>query len=656
MRRKIKQRFLHQTQIAGHISGRDVPRRVVTALLMVGVCQLSGFGWQGLIAGFCILCLEGVSYPLNRRASQFENRLGLPMAIAIFGANWFAMLSFLSFSVILSQGDALPFVLAGYIWAFGIFVHISNSFALLPLFNWSQMIPASGAVFWMLWNLSQNPVYETQAVYWVMIAVLTGVYIFSTFDTMNRQKATRLALERAQQKANLRMVELERLSRTDSLTGLMNRRAFDEIAQSMMNQHANKQGVTVFSIDLDGFKPINDSYGHDAGDAVLCTVADRLQKVADQDDWVARVGGDEFSVLTARVTSVTQAHQFAARISALLADAIPYNQKLLNVGISIGIARQGPDANTPTELLSQADQAMYLAKQDRDTQVKIYNKAAFPVRPTPQDRLTLLDAMERGQILPHYQPKIHLDTGEIVGFEALSRWQHPTRGLLPPSQFLPLINELSLQGTFMIHAASLVLKDLAALVEDGLNPGHVSINMPEVTLATLVGRQELFALIEQYPNLLPFLTFEITEDVFFARSSEIIRTSINQFRQAGVRISLDDFGTGYASLQHLKELAFDELKLDTGFVRDLGIDPSAKVLIAGLLTMSKGLQVDLIAQGVETQGQRDMLQSMGCTYVQGYYFGAAMPFDETYLRLITNTHSFRRDENLTLQPNRRAAV
>ncbi len=656
MRRMIKQRFLHQTQIAGHISGRDVPKRVVTALLMVGVCQLSGFGWQGLIAGSCVLFLECVTYPLNRRASKFENRLSLPLAIAVFGANWFAIFPYLSFAVILSQSDTLPFVLAGYIWAFGIYVHVSNTFGLLPFFNWSLMFPAFGAIYLMLWNLSQNPIFATHDIYWVITAVLTGIYIVSTFDTINQQRATRRALERAQQEANLRVVELERLSRNDSLTGLMNRRAFDEIVQSMMNQHANKQGVTVFSIDLDGFKPINDSYGHEAGDAVLCAVAQRLQQVADQGDWVARVGGDEFSVLTARVTSVDQAHQFAAQITDSLTDAIPYEQKLLDVGISIGIARQSTDANTPTELLSRADQAMYLAKQDKDTQVKIYNKAAFPVRPTPQDRLILIHAMESGQILPHYQPKIHLNTGEIIGFEALSRWQHPTRGLLPPSQFLPMINELSLQGAFMIHTAALVMKDLAALVEDGLDPGRVSINMSEVTLATHLGRKELFDLIDQYPNLKPYLTFEITEDIFFARASEIIRTSINQFRQAGVRISLDDFGTGYASLQHLKELAFDELKLDTGFVRDLGIDPAAKILIAGLLTMSKGLQVDLIAQGVETQGQRDMLQSMGCVYVQGYYFGAALPFEETYLRLASGQNGLHKDEPLTPQPHRRAAV
>ena len=374
---------------------------------------------------------------------------------------------------------------------------------------------------------------------------------------------------------------------------------------------------------------------------MLKAVASRLNDLADRGDRVARVGGDEFAVLSAKIASVRQASAFAKRIIATLSETIPFEQKKLGVGASVGIARQGPDASTPPELLSGADQAMYMAKQDHDTHVKIYDKNAFPVRPTLEDRRILIEAMESGQILPFYQPKVRIDTGQIVGFEALSRWQHPTRGTLSPSHFLPMINELALQGTFMAHTAKHVMQDMSALVADGLDPGQVSINMSEVTLATLLGRKELFMIIDRYPELRQYLTFEITEDIFIARSSDIIRRSIQMFRQAGVRISLDDFGTGFASLQHLKELEFDELKLDTGFVRDLGIDPAAKVLIEGLVTITKGLQVELIAEGVETAQQRDLLREMGCKYVQGFYYGAAMPFQETHLRLATGGRAQR---------------
>ncbi|EBA13123.1 hypothetical protein RCCS2_04539 [Roseobacter sp. CCS2] len=642
MQQKQIDHFLHQTQIAGHISGRDVAKRVASALLMVSICIIAGFGLQGAIAGFFVVLLEILAYPLNKRASQFEKRLSLQSAIAVFGVNWAAMFPFLSFAIILAQSDTLPFIIIAYLWIFGIYVHVSNTFGLLPVYNWSQMTVAFGTIFFMLWGLSQNPAFEGRQLYWLLTAILTGVYIVNTFDTMNLQKDTHQALERARQEANARLVDLERLSRSDSLTGLMNRRAFDEVVQSMMHQHANKQGVTVFLIDLDGFKPINDSYGHEAGDAVLRAVGTRLEALANRGDRVARVGGDEFAVLTANVTSVKQARALATEIIAKLSETIPFGQKKLDVGVSVGIARQGPDASNPPELLSGADQAMYLAKQDPEKQLNIYDKSAFPVRPTLEDRRILVEAMESGQIIPYYQPKISIETGQIVGFEALSRWEHPTRGTLSPSHFLPMINELALQGTFMAHTAKHVMKDLAILVEDGLDPGQVSINMSEVAMATLMGRKELFAIIDRYPELRPHLTFEITEDIFIARASDIIRRSIRLFRQAGVRISLDDFGTGYASLQHLKELEFDELKLDTGFVRDLGIDPAAKILIEGLVTITKGLQVELIAEGVETAQQRDMLRDMGCKYVQGFFYGAALPLEETHLRLSSGGYAQRR--------------
>ncbi|MEO1639299.1 MAG: EAL domain-containing protein, partial [Pseudomonadota bacterium] len=561
-----------------------------------------------------------------------------------------------AYAVILSNSDPLPFVLAGYLWVFGIYLHVSNTFGLLPLYNWSQMGVAFATVFVMLWNLSQNPVHDAPAMFWWVTVLMTVVYIVTTSDTMNLQKDTHAALEKARTEANMRLEDLERLSRSDPLTGLMNRRAFDEMVQSMMHQHANRLGVTVFVMDLDGFKPINDSYGHEAGDAVLCKVAERLERLVRATERAARVGGDEFAVLSTAMTSVEMAEEFAKTILDALSEAIPSGEKQLEIGASIGIARQSAEVKTPTDLLSGADQAMYLAKQEPETQIKVYDKGAFPVRATLEDSHVLIEAMETNQIIPHYQPKVDLRTEEIVGFEALSRWHHPTRGILAPSYFLPMINELGLQSAFMLHMAKHVLKDIAQVVEDDLDPGQVSINIPEVTLATLSGRNDLFAVIDTYPQLRSHLTFEITEDIFIARSSDIIRRSIQAFRKAGVRVSLDDFGTGYASLQHLKELEFDELKLDMGFVRDLTIDPAAKVLTAGLVTISKGLDVDLIAEGVETRKQRDMLEDMGCRFAQGFFYGTALPFDEAYLRLAAEQSSRDTLSNVKRKTSRPVAI
>ena len=351
----------HQTQIAGHISGRDVPKRAGSALLMVAICQIAGFEWQGLMLGCCVMALEVLAYPLNKRASNFEKPPTNRMAIAVFMVNWAAMFPFLGFAVTLAQSDLLPFVLVAFVWAFGISVHVSNTFGLLPIYNWSQMVPAFTTKFVMLWHVSQNPAFTSTEIYWLLTAIVVIVYIANTFDTMNLQKDTHQALERARSVANARLVDLERLSRSDGLTGLLNRRAFDEVVQSMMNQHANRNGVTVFSVDLDGFKPINDSYGHIAGDSVLSAIADRLTILAQRGDHVARVGGDEFSLLTGTITTENKAREFAHEMVKVLTEEIPFEQKQLRIGVSIGIARQGPGAETPSELLSGADQAMYRA-------------------------------------------------------------------------------------------------------------------------------------------------------------------------------------------------------------------------------------------------------------------------------------------------------
>jgi diguanylate cyclase len=632
--------FLYQTQIAGHISGRDIALRLVTAALMLWICITGGFSMQGIATFATILLLEAVAYPINKRAGQFDQPLGLRAALTIFLINWGSLFPFLAFGVILSQSTSLPFILAGFIWTFGIFVHVSNNFGLLPFYNWSQMSVAFGAVAWIMANLSRNPAHNASAYEWLTTFALMTVYAVNTFGTMNLQNDTHRALERARQEANARLLDLERLSRHDPLTGLLNRRAFDEKVEALMRQHANRSGVTVFLIDLDGFKPINDSYSHDAGDAVLCAIAQRLETLAGRDALVARLGGDEFAVVRTDITTNRDACAFGDQLMDLVTAPTMYEQKKLQVGASIGIARQNRHVDTLPALLSGADQAMFRAKQEPDCHVLIYDRTAFPVRASLEDRQILQAAMQNCEIVPHYQPKVCLETNRLVGFEALSRWHHPTQGLLTPAEFLPQINELGLQAEFTLHTARHVLQDLQEITGAGFDPGQMSVNIAEATLATLSGHNDLLDVIDVYPHLRRHLTFEITEDIFIARSSEIIQRSISNFRKVGVRISLDDFGTGFASFQHLKDLEFDELKLDSGFVRDLGVDAATHVLVEGLLTMAQGLGVQVVAEGVETIEQSDMLRSLGCKFVQGYYYGRPAPFAETLLRLTTEDYRF----------------
>jgi diguanylate cyclase (GGDEF)-like protein len=633
MNRKLYAKFLHQTQIVAHISGRGALKRLTTAGLMVAVCLLAGFQTQAILVAAAIVTVEIISFFLNRHAANFGKPIHFNTAIAVFTINWLSIFPFASFALILAQSDTLALVLTGFVWIFGMSVHISNTFGLMPVYNWSQMVPTFGTLFGMLWVLSTNSAFDFTPQNGGVLVAVCVVYVVNTLTTMNQQNDTHRALENAREEAYSRLIELERLSRHDPLTGLMNRRAFDDITSSEIRRHADKHGVTVYLMDLDGFKPVNDTYSHRAGDIVLCAIADRLQKMVGKSGYVARLGGDEFAVLLSDIISVEEAREFGYRLINLIESPIPFEQKHLTISASIGLARQCSDNANVAGLLAGADQAMYAAKLAPNDGPVIYDKNAFPIRATLDDRSMLLAAFESNEIRPFYQPKISLDTGKIVGFEALSRWCHPTRGELLPAVFLAPINELGLQGAFTLHTAECVLNDIDKLISEGLDPGEVSVNIAEVTLATISGCDDLMSLIDRYPNIRHHLTFEITEDIFIARSSEIIQRSIARFRRAGVRISLDDFGTGFASFQHLKELEFDELKLDTGFVRDLGTDPATNVLVSGLLTMAQGLGVQVVAEGVETTDQRDTLRQMGCKIVQGYYFGKAEAFSDVRMRI-----------------------
>lgn len=283
---------------------------------------------------------------------------------------------------------------------------------------------------------------------------------------------------------------------------------------------------------------------------------------------------------------------------------------------------------TPDELCAGADQAMYRAKSDPEASVVLYRSDEFAPRLTLEDRNILSQAIQKNQILPHYQPKVSPKSGKILGFEALARWNHPERGIIEPKDFLPMVTEFGLHGDLLGHMAQQVLTDMDKIVKAGLDCGQISINVPEVTLATLSGRSELASKIDAYPHLRKHLTFEITEDVFIARSGDMIQRSITFFRKSGIRVSLDDFGTGFASFQHLRVLEFDELKLDTSFVQGLGVDPAAGVLVDSFLSIGKGLGVQVVAEGVESRAQLSLLQQMGCEVVQGHLFGAAMPLHE----------------------------
>ncbi|MBX2855658.1 MAG: EAL domain-containing protein [Rhodobacteraceae bacterium] len=417
-------------------------------------------------------------------------------------------------------------------------------------------------------------------------------------------------------------------ARTDKLTGLPNRRAFDE-------HHAQlaKDGrYALFLIDLDDFKPINDGFGHGAGDRVLQTIADRLNQRAPPQATVYRLGGDEFAVILPDMTEEAAALEVGEAIAEDICRPLPVGREQFHVGVSIGVALASLVRGRATDVLSAADGAMYVAKESATTRVMLHQSGPARRRYTLQDSRELDDALASDQVAPWLQPQICLKTGRLVGFEVLARWRHPTRGLLTPGQFMPMVEELQMLRTFDLT----ILKRSLDLIDhwpgDGVKPERLSINLSEATLSRQEGLESLLWLLEQHAHSVDRVALEITEDVFIARSADAIRKALEQLFTLGVRVSMDDFGTGYGSFRHLQEWDFHELKIDRRFVANIGVDRSSEVIIQGFVSIAKGLGAEVVAEGIEDADQAQFLTDLGCDIGQGYFYGRPAPADNLDIR------------------------
>ncbi|MBL4811143.1 MAG: EAL domain-containing protein [Rhodobacteraceae bacterium] len=634
MPKRLFETLRHEAPVVIHISMRDLGKRLAGFILIIGVCYYAGIALQTLaILTLLTLGSELAAYAVVRKNAASDQEISLQLSAVMWVINIGSTVLYLWPSILFSQQPSIALLLSGFMWLFGTLVHISNTFVALPLHNWSQMIPGFGATMFVFYNSSKMQFAPSSTIDWWIAAALMLVYAANTVETMTTQEDTQRALNAARAEANARLRALEHMTKHDGLTGLLTRRAFDNALAKIMSRLRIGQQAAVFVIDLDGFKPINDSYSHEAGDRVLAAVGERLSKIVGDNGLAARMGGDEFALALSGAISKEQAMEVAQEIARQIELPIDFEGKEMRVAASVGVALGSWPGDTIKAMCISADQAMYRAKSEAGTRAVMFDRATFAPRLSLDDKFSVLEALRSGRLLPYYQPKVKLANGEICGFEALARWEHETKGLLLPGKFLPHINEFGLHGEFLSSIAGQVLKDIKSLLDDGLDPGQVSINVPEVALATHSGRLELEQLLEGAPEAAKYVTFEITEDVFIARAGQMIQESVAKFRRAGVRISLDDFGTGFASFQHLRQLEFDELKIDTSFVAGLGVDPTAEVLVSGFLQIASGLGVKVVAEGVETDDQRAQLLRLGCRFGQGWLFGKAAPLEEARIRL-----------------------
>jgi diguanylate cyclase (GGDEF)-like protein len=410
---------------------------------------------------------------------------------------------------------------------------------------------------------------------------------------------------------------------TDSLTGLTNRWLLHAtLERALARSRRSGRRVAVLLLDLDGFKQVNDTHGHEVGDDLLVGFAGVLRGCVRAGDTAARLGGDEFAVVIDQVQSLDDALAVAQRIIARLREPITVGEHALLARTSIGIALSGDDTSQSDELLHRADLAMYAAKRRGTHGYEVYGQM-------PDDRelqraqleTDLRLALDREELVVNYQPIVTLHDGHIVGVEALVRWQHPGRGMIPPGEFIPLAEATGLiqeLGSWVLQHAG---RQVRAWQErfPRTRPLQLSVNLSprQVQDAHLV--QDVTAILQRIGLDPHTLVLELTEGVFMRDTDEAV-AKLAALKQLGIRIAIDDFGTGYSSLGYLTHLPVDILKIDRCFIAELGTGSEGSVVAEAVVRLSQALHLDTVAEGIEAAEQADGLRELGCSFGQGYYF------------------------------------
>jgi diguanylate cyclase (GGDEF)-like protein len=440
--------------------------------------------------------------------------------------------------------------------------------------------------------------------------------------------------------------ESRREARTDELTGLPNRRFFLRQLETALSAAAEAgASVPLLLVDLDHFKELNDTLGHRVGDQLLEQIGSRLRDSITESATVARLGGDEFAVLLAVGSTLAEAEQAAVDLRAALVAPMALEDITLRVDASVGIAAYPQHAQTGVELLQRADIAMYQAKASH-TGHELY---AAERDGLTRARLTLVaelrDAIEFRRLTLHYQPKADLASGAITSVEALVRWPHPTRGLIPPSEFLPMAEHTGLMRALTLDVLDQALEQCSRWQGEGL-PISVAVNLSAANLLDLEFDADVAHLLTRWNVQPERLELEITEDVLMADPTRA-RDVLERLRGLGVTIALDDFGTGYSSLAYLKQLPVDTLKIDQAFVTNLLNDPDDDAIVRAIIALAQSLGLHTVAEGVEDADTWRLLAHLNCDLAQGYHLCRPLPADQltTWLRTAIASSSSNADRH-----------
>jgi diguanylate cyclase (GGDEF)-like protein len=416
------------------------------------------------------------------------------------------------------------------------------------------------------------------------------------------------------------------LAQHDSLTDLPNRMLLnDRLTEAIALSSRHERKLAVLFLDLDRFKHINDSLGHIVGDRLLQSVGRRLFTCVRSSDTVSRQGGDEFVVLLWEVKHAPDAAVAAEKILQALREPHLIDQHELHITGSIGIVTYPDDGTDAETLMKKADFAMYHAKETGRDSYQFF-KSEMNVQAIERQSLegSLRHAIERQELLLYYQPKINLATGGMTGVEALIRWHHPQRGLVPPGQFIAIAEECGLIVPIGRWVLSEACRQARAWQVAGLPPMCVAINISSVELRAPGFASGVRAILRETGLEPRYLELELTE-TFLMQDSRSTAEVLKELKEIGVLLALDDFGTGYSSLSYLKRFPIDAVKIDQSFVRDLTTDPDDAGIVTAVIAMGRSLHMRVVAEGVETREQLAILQEHGCPQGQGYYFSRPVP-------------------------------
>jgi|GEM_PF-1688841 len=420
---------------------------------------------------------------------------------------------------------------------------------------------------------------------------------------------------------------LEKMAHYDVLTQLPNRVLLsDRFHQAVAHNKRQQTMLAVCFLDLDDFKPVNDLYGHETGDKLLIDVAQRIKSNIRDEDTLSRLGGDEFILLLSNIESMSLCEKRLKRVLESVSSPYVIDEQMISISASIGVSSYPVDSSDLDTLMRHADQAMYIAKSQGRNRYSLFNKEKNQVDIQRIAKFKeIQNAFENNEFCLYYQPKVNMATGKVFGAEALIRWIHPDKGLIPPLEFLPIINATALEvqvGTWVINEA---LKQLDKWKEQGIEL-NISVNVSSYHLQSSVFVAELEKILSMYPKVYSkCLQLEILESSALGDLeliSVIIKTCIDTL---GVDIALDDFGTGYSSLTHLRNLSVNTVKIDQTFVRDLLDDPNDYAIIESVIGLTNAFNRNVIAEGVETTEHGLMLLLMGCNEAQGYAIARPMP-------------------------------